>query len=323
MNHPSSYQFLPACSDPDADGGWSLLRAAAAAADAVATAGRAARFSLGAGGVLEELDAAAPGAVLAWVPDDGWRNLLPVQDPRHALVELYLPVCSAHPRRPLTVAHLGQSLDGFVATSSGDSRYVNGPANILHLHRMRALCDAVIVGAGTVSADNPQLTTRRVPGPNPLRVVLDPARRLDGGHALFRDGAAPTLRACLAPAATEQDGVTDLPVAGSGGRLDLADLLRQLHARGCARIFVEGGGITVSAFLQAGLLDRLQIAVASLLIGDGRPALRLPPSARLAQCLRPRPRVFRMGQDVFYDCDLTATRTDAAAACEDVLTRLF
>jgi riboflavin biosynthesis pyrimidine reductase len=79
-----------------------------------------------------------------------------------------------------------------------------------------------------------------------------------------------------------------------------------LRARGCARLFVEGGGVTVSMFLAANLLDRLHVAIAPLLIGDGRPAIRLPARAALDECHRPRYRVFRMGGDVLFDCDLSA-----------------
>ena len=107
-----------------------------------------------------------------------------------AMVDLYLPICSATPAKPITVGHLGESLDGFIATHTGDSRWVTGPANVVHMHRLRALCDAVIVGAGTVAADNPRLTTRLVEGPNPLRVVLDPGRRLPADHRVFSDDGA-------------------------------------------------------------------------------------------------------------------------------------
>src|SRR5690606_5355706 len=88
------------------------------------------------------------------------------------------------------------SLDGYIATDSGDSYYVTGPDNVLHLHRMRALCGAVIVGAETVSTDDPRLTVRLATGPNPLRVVLDPRRRLASEYRVFADGEAPTLLIC-------------------------------------------------------------------------------------------------------------------------------
>lgn len=239
------------------------------------------------------------------------------------LDELYGTLRDA-PAAPVTVAHLGQSLDGFIATYSGDSRYVNGRGDLLHLHRMRALCDAIVVGAGTVAADDPQLTTRLVPGPNPVRVVIDPERRLGAHYRVFTDGAAPTLLACRAAVAAGREADAQslrprhgdaevLAVGTRDGAFDLRGLLSALRARGHARVFVEGGGRTVSAFLAAGLLDRLQIAVAPLIIGDGRPAIRLPPPARLGECRRPHHRVYRMGDDVLFDCDLAAGARDVAA----------
>jgi diaminohydroxyphosphoribosylaminopyrimidine deaminase / 5-amino-6-(5-phosphoribosylamino)uracil reductase len=225
------------------------------------------------------------------------------------LDELYGPLRS-DPARAVTVAHLGQSLDGFIATRTGDSRFVNGQANLLHLHRMRALCDALIVGAGTIAADDPQLTTRLVPGPSPVRVVIDPQRRLGTAYRVFTDRAAPTLLACAAGGAgdarreTTHGAAELLVVRESAGGLDLGELLQALRQRGHARIFVEGGGRTVSAFLEARLLDRLQIAVAPFLIGNGRPAIRLSGPERLGDCARPPRRVYRMGADILFDFDL-------------------
>jgi riboflavin-specific deaminase-like protein len=176
------------------------------------------------------------------------------------------------------------------------------------MHRLRALCDAVIVGAGTVAADDPQLTTRHVPGPSPLRVILDPTRRLEEHYRVFSDDAAATLYVCALSATRPDEShfgrATLIGVDDREDGVDLPKLLRLLHARGCKRIFVEGGGVTVSLFLEANLLDRLQIAIAPLLIGDGRPAIRLPAPAALGDCHRPGYRVFRMGGDVLFDCDL-------------------
>ena len=251
----------------------------------------------------------APVPAFVWRAGSGWESLLGVDDPRRALVDLYLPICSATTTRPITVGHLGQSLDGFIATHAGESQWVTGPENMLHMHRLRALCDAVVVGAGTVAADDPQLTTRLVDGPNPLRVILDPSRRLPLSHRVFSDGAAETLYVCgesLAGAAERAFGraaVAAVPETAGGG-VDVGALMHLLHTRGCARVFVEGGGVTVSMFLEAGLLDRLHVAVAPLLIGDGRPAIRLPPRATLGDCHRPRYRVFRMGGDVLFDLEM-------------------
>ena len=133
---------------------WSLAHAAAKALPKTGIL-TPAPYVLAATGELRAVSPDDPSAVLRWSAAAGWESLLPSEDPQTDLVELYLPVCSASAARPITVGHLGQSLDGFIATSAGDSCWVTGPENILHLHRLRALCDAVIVGAGTVEADNP------------------------------------------------------------------------------------------------------------------------------------------------------------------------
>jgi riboflavin-specific deaminase-like protein len=254
-----------------------------------------------------------PEALLRWRPGEGWVALLPPGDARRELLDLYLPISSATQATPITVGHLGQSLDGFIATPSGDSQFVTGPENIRHLHRMRALCDAIVVGAGTVAADDPQLTTRHVSGPSPLRVVLDPMRRLGEHYKVFRDDAADTLYVCgrsvVAPGERHVGRASLVAVADTPHGLDVAEVTRLLRARGCYRIFVEGGGVTVSMFLEANQLDRLQVAIAPLIIGSGRPAIRLPPRHSLSDCRRPAYRVFRMGSDILFDCDMKAVGT--------------
>ncbi|MCP5158544.1 MAG: RibD family protein [Gammaproteobacteria bacterium] len=209
-------------------------------------------------------------------------------------------------KRPLAVAHLGQSLDGRIATACGASCHINGPENLMHLHRMRALCDAIIVGASTVECDDPQLTTRRVAGPHPVRVVLDPRRRLTAEHHLFQDRTTPTLLVC-AETLADRPGPGHAEVIGvphEGWRLPVQEILRRLHERGLFGLFIEGGGLTVSAFLEAGVLDRLHIAIAPLIIGSGRAGISLPVINDLSDGLRPRHRCYRMGEDMLFDCQL-------------------
>jgi riboflavin-specific deaminase-like protein len=218
------------------------------------------------------------------------------------LVALYLPLCAGV---PFTVGHLAQSLDGFVATRSGESMFITGDENVVHMHRLRALCDAVVVGASTVQADNSRLTTRLVQGPNPLRVVIDPRRRLPASLRLFSDAAAPTLLVCDATRARAGERFGGAEVVGlpaRDGRLDCATILGLLHRRGCRTVFVEGGGTTVSGFLAAGLLDGLQIAVAPVLLGEGIPGLRVPAVSRLADARSLACRILRTGDDVLFDC---------------------
>jgi diaminohydroxyphosphoribosylaminopyrimidine deaminase / 5-amino-6-(5-phosphoribosylamino)uracil reductase len=222
-----------------------------------------------------------------------------------ALLDLYLPLAA---RTDLVIGQIGQSLDGRVATESGHSHYVTGEEDIVRLHRVRALVDAVLIGAGTAVADDPRLTVRHVEGPHPARVILDPNGRVDPGGALFTDDVAPTLWIRRGPAPTRLAAHVEVveppPAVEPDGALAPAALIGLMRTRGWRRILVEGGGVTVSNFLEAGAFDRLHVTVAPLLIGAGRHGITLPPVPSLDQALRPRCRHFALGADVLFDLEL-------------------
>lgn len=231
------------------------------------------------------------------------------------LLDLFVDIAAAPRGDGLVVAMLGQSLDGYIATRPGDSRYVNGHPSLVHQHRLRALSDAVLVGASTALLDDPRLTTRHVSGPNPVRVVVDPSRRLPARHGLLCDGAAATLVVRAGAAEAERrltDQALELSLEAADGRLCPHRVVQALAARGLGRLMVEGGGVTVTRFLQAAALDRLQLAVAPLLLGAGRRAIDLPAVERLADGLRPRSRSYSMGEDVLFD--LAFERSHRAAS---------
>lgn len=221
------------------------------------------------------------------------------------MLDLYLPVLGCAVQPDVVIGHLGQSVDARIATSGGDAFFVTGEENRRHLHRLRSLCHAVVVGAGTVITDDPQLTTRAVTGASPVRVIIDPQARVPDGLKVLEDGNAPTwlLHADTVSLAAfpESDGYRRLAVPSVDGHLQPRDILNVLAANGLRRIFVEGGGITVSRFFNARCLNRLHIATAPLLVGEGVPALQLPGAATMQQALRPRFRLYRMGQDVMWD----------------------
>jgi len=234
-----------------------------------------------------------------------WKVSHAVTDVARDVFDLYLPLQLTV---DFVIGQLGQSLDGRIATEGGASHFVTGPEDIRRLHRLRALVDAVIVGANTVESDDPQLTVRAVEGDNPVRVILDASGRLGRDRRVFWDGAAPTIVCRRAPDGRREAETREgeiLVSAMPSGDLDVRALLKALRAQGLRRVLVEGGGVTVSRFLQAGALDRLHITVAPLVIGSGRPSLTLDPITTLDQALRPPCRQFRLGADTLFDLDLS------------------
>lgn len=240
-----------------------------------------------------------------------WALRQPASEQAMQLLSLFLPLCRPLPRgTPYhVIGQLGQSLDGRIATVTGCSRFINGDDGILHLHRIRALCDAVIVGAGTALNDNPRLTVRRAPGPNPVRVVIDRNERIPGTHHLFTDGAAPTLRlvaGSYSPGRQQlvPDTAITIPCLGSANAeqpVAPGRILEVLADFGLRKIFIEGGGLTVSTFLKAGLLDRLHVMVAPMIIGSGRPAFSLPEIDQLDEALWPSAQFINLGSDMLFD----------------------
>ncbi len=216
--------------------------------------------------------------------------------------------------KPMIVAQIGQSIDGRVATVTDDSRDVSGQDGLLHLHRLRALADAVVIGVKTAIQDQPRLTVRLTQGDNPARVVIDPHGRLPNNAGLLLDDSARRIvvQACDKP---RPDGVEVI-------RLDCdrwictREIADRLGEVGFRKILIEGGGITIAQFLEAGLLDRLHITVAPLLIGSGPQGLSTTsPILSLAQALRPETHVYNLGSDILFDCVLAG---DGKFADDDV-----
>jgi riboflavin-specific deaminase-like protein len=196
---------------------------------------------------------------------------------------------------------LAQSLDGRIAMDCGSSQWISGPEDLAHTHSLRALSDAVLVGAATATLDNPALTVRRVPGPHPTRVLVDPSGSVPSSHQLLSDGKAPTLWLTGADVEREVPDFVERVTVPTTGMLSARFLLELLAERGLRRVFVEGGGVTVSRFLEEGHLNRLHLVVAPMIIGSGRPSLVLPALDKLEEALRPETRVFPLGKDMLYD----------------------
>lgn len=177
---------------------------------------------------------------------------------------------------PRVTLHYAQTLDGRIATRSGQSQWIGGDASLRFAHELRASHHAVMVGIGTVLADNPRLTVRRVPGCSPVRVVLDSQLRTPLAANILRDPSTPTIVATTnrAPidrwSAIADTGARVLPIrADREGRVDLVALLGQLAAEALDSVLIEGGATLITSALHAGVVDRLVVCIAPKIVGTG------------------------------------------------------
>jgi riboflavin-specific deaminase-like protein len=232
-----------------------------------------------------------------------------------AWADLFGPLRSGVVDDLMIIGQVGQSLDGRVATATGHSKYINCPAGIAHLHRLRALVDIVVVGVGTALADNPQLTVRQVAGPQPARAVIDPKGRLGADAKLFADdGVRRLLLTAEGCAVAPPRGVEVITLPAEDGNIAPPAIVASLARAGMRRILVEGGADTVSRFIAARCLDRLHVSVAPVMLGAGGPGIELPPLDRADEARRMQVRVHKIEDDVLFDCDLSDQRTAIGVA---------
>jgi riboflavin-specific deaminase-like protein len=217
--------------------------------------------------------------------------------------------------RPCVVLKYAQTLDGRIAARSGDAKWISGERERQVSHAMRAGCDAVLVGAGTLLQDDPQLTVRMVPGASPLRVVLDSSLRTPLTARVLSDDAAtvilcrpdadPACRRALVAA-----GATVREVAPAPEGLDVDEVLRLLRSLGVASLLVEGGGRVITSLLRAAVVDRVVVSLSPTIIGAGIEAVGPLGVDRVADGIRLVNRsVFLAGDDVLMGFDVADPST--------------
>ncbi len=222
-------------------------------------------------------------------------------------------------QRPEITITFAQSLDGCIATSTGDSRWISSDETLRLAHELRAEADAVLVGAGTVRADNPRLTCRISGRSSPLRVVLDGRLSLPADsivittaletptYVITSERAVSTQEKKVAQLTANGVRILTLPGASEGSStspdsLSLAAVLELLAAEGIQRLLIEGGSGIITSFLQDGLFDRLVLVTAPLIIGSGIAAVGDMGVRKLSSALRLRPTTPRLlGPDLVWE----------------------
>jgi diaminohydroxyphosphoribosylaminopyrimidine deaminase/5-amino-6-(5-phosphoribosylamino)uracil reductase len=205
--------------------------------------------------------------------------------------------------RPYVHAKWAMTVDGKICTRSGDSKWISGAESRALVHMLRGRMDAIIVGIGTVLADDPLLTARP-PGPRvPARIVLDSRGRLPASSRLVQTlGEAPVVVATL-PDMQTVPGIENLPLPAVAGRPSVSALLDELGRRRMTNVLVEGGSEVLGSFLDAAAIDEVHVFMAPLLVGGttAKGPVGSQGTNRLADAMRLRDwTVERVGQDLYW-----------------------
>jgi diaminohydroxyphosphoribosylaminopyrimidine deaminase/5-amino-6-(5-phosphoribosylamino)uracil reductase len=218
--------------------------------------------------------------------------------------------------RPFATLKLALSLDGRIAAASGDARWISSPASRELVHRWRRAADAVMVGAGTVLADNPRLTCRISGGRDPVRVVIDARLRCPPRARVFvQRSRAPTVLVTIpanAARARRRYGGARVEVIGCkarGAEIDLRVLMREFGRRGWSNVLIEGGARLAGSALGAGVVDRVAFFVAPIMIGAGTPAVEGLDFARVRDAIALDDlSVRRLGADLLLEAEIAPRR---------------
>ena len=235
-------------------------------------------------------------------------------EPPQAPVEVRNLLGEVRPRpdRPYVLLKYAQTLDGRIATRNGDSKWISGEEERRVSHALRAACDAVLVGVGTVLQDDPQLTVRMVPGASPIRIVLDSNLRIPSDAKVLSDDAATIVM-------TGPDGdpsrAAELRRVGCAVRqvrrgpsgVDVSTALADLRQLGVQSVMVEGGSAVITSLLAAGLVDRLIVSISPTVVGAGVEAVGSLGTERISDGVRLTNRsLYVTGDDVLLGWDVQA-----------------
>ena len=198
------------------------------------------------------------------------------------------------------IGQIGQSLDGKIALNNGNSHYINEKESILYLHCLRAVCDGVLVGVNTVIKDNPLLTTRKIKGSNPVRLIIDPSLKLSNRYKIFKDDN----RNIIFTNSNKQKKFNNTLIVKLPKKNFTNNIFQYLKKTSFKNILVEGGPTTLSNFIEMKLLNYMQFIISPTLIGSGIDSLKLKPITNLKNAIRVKNTISKLGKEIVITLDL-------------------
>lgn len=204
-------------------------------------------------------------------------------------LKIYLPYCflsllAIKENRTIAIAHFAQSLDGKIATFSGDSKWIGNEENLKHAHRMRALTDGIMIGSGTLRNDQPRLNVRLVEGDNPKRIVIGKLNQSDC-QCLVNTSPEPVL--ILSDEKNQNEGSLQfIALPAHDSYINCQSILRCLFQQGIHTVYIEGGAVTTSNFLKDGAIDIFQLHLSPQIFGSGKQGIELPQIQQVKEAIR-------------------------------------
>ena len=199
-----------------------------------------------------------------------------------SILNILLPILRKN--KKLVIAQIGQSIDGRIALNNGNSHYINNPKSIIYLHCLRSISDAIIVGSNTIKKDDPLLTTRKIKGTNPKRIIIDGSLSLNNKYKIFNDGN----ENIIFTKSNKNIRLNNSTIIRLKEKNFTKNLITQIKKLKYTNILVEGGSKTISELINNKYIDILQIMIAPILIGSGINSLNLKEISNLNKAIRPK-----------------------------------
>ena len=199
-----------------------------------------------------------------------------------SILNILLPILRKN--KKLVIAQIGQSIDGRIALNNGNSHYINNPKSIIYLHCLRSISDAIIVGSNTIKKDDPLLTTRKIKGTNPKRIIIDGSLSLNNKYKIFNDGN----ENIIFTKSNKNIKLNNSTIIRLKEKNFTKNLITQIKKLKYKNILVEGGSKTISELINNKYIDILQFMIAPILIGSGINSLNLKEISNLNKAIRPK-----------------------------------